>query len=72
MDGFPKWSAATLGERVQMVVIQAFAWGVVFPVGVIGILAIIGVMIDGLAEYSTAITYCQTHAVTPYEYHQCK
>lgn len=72
MDGYPAWRDATLGERVQMVAIQIFVWSIVFPIGLIGLLTIFGIMIEGGSEYRIERSRCQKQAITPYEYHQCR
>ena len=45
---------------------------VVVPVGFIGIMGLIGMIIESGADYSTTLAACRNAAQTPAEYHQCR
>lgn len=66
------WRQMGWRQRVSAVAFNVVAWGVVFPVMLIALLSVIGMMIEGIASHSEQLDRCKRQAVTPYEYHQCR
>ena len=59
-------------QRVSAVALNVVTWGVVFPVMLVLVLAVIGAVIEGIGQRHADLDQCRRHAVTPYEYHQCR
>lgn len=66
------WAVANWRERIGICIFYFIVWGVLFPAMIVGALLIIGYVIDGVEQRGSQLRSCQKHAVTPYEYHECR
>jgi hypothetical protein len=71
-NDMPMWRDATWKERIGLVALWSFMWGIIFPAMALGGLFVVGTMVEGYTVYKTELSRCQKHAATPYEYHQCR
>lgn len=66
------WCQLTWKERVMRVVLVYPAMAAAVIGGFIAMLAVFGIIIEGVGQYSEQLDRCKRHAATPHEYHQCK
>lgn len=68
---FVPWSLATWKERIGLLCFWAIMWGVVMPACLIAILAVTGMMIEGIGRQNAEHDRCLKNATNGYEIRQC-
>ena len=61
----------TWRERLGIVFFNGVMWGILFPVMLIGGLALVGGVLDGISAGSAAHDSCLKHATNGYEIRAC-
>lgn len=65
------WCQLTWKERIVRVLVVYPAMAVAVIAGFVGIMALVGMMIEGVAQRSEELDRCRRQADTPYGYHEC-
>ena len=58
-------------KRWQELTLRIALWVTVFPAMLIGLLLLVGMMIDGYAQYDEQHDRCLKHATNGYEIREC-
>ncbi len=67
-----EWRTLNWKERIGLSVFWVVGFGVVVPVGLIAILMIFGMMIEGIGQHNVQHDRCLKHATNGYEIKQCR